>query len=422
MDDETVTSTLSIGERLAALQQAASKLPSSSSLESSTEKLQALKRELHPELELEETLDLSSNDPDEAQDLLDLNDSSNDEFSWILKFQNIPVLSPQEQIECAKDIEAGIFAQAVLNGDFSYSHVCKESELREIASLGVAQKERMIRGNVKLVLHWARIMSERDRSMVEENFGDGVFGLFRAVETWDHQRGYQFSTYASFWVRQTISRGKALRRYMFHVPIHIQEIWRQEPQENWTQLAAYARAAIDTAVSWEDLIEDVDALDPQEFSEDNIELFITSVEIIESFEYLMILLNLCVNDPKKTRKILSERFGVGIDQPSTLDEIGKGMGVTRERIRQLETAGIEGIRLLLLQNNSRVRSAVLAWIRSNRRNRYEQALTIADSRAVNVRAIKAVLRIPIAEAKEVMQSITDGMSYCQGDWSALLND
>jgi hypothetical protein len=254
------------------------------------------------------------------------------QFNWYVFQQNLPKLDHDRQIELAASIEAGVLARGVLDGEFLRRETWTNAELEQLAEQGENSRQEMILGNLPLVMHWARRSSSASkRYPIEDRFQDGIFGLLRAIEKWDYFRGYTFSTYATWHIRQQISRHTDENAYLIRIPIHVQDKWKAAkkagvaPSDQWED----ARRLVMGILSWEFLME----IEYEELLADESDPLLRMIDELAEAEVISQLL---ARLPLEWRDILSARSGLGGCEPRTLDSIGIEMGVTRERVRQIE--------------------------------------------------------------------------------------
>ncbi len=275
----------------------------------------------------------------------------------------VPLLNAGQEVELAKRIEAGLFAdQKLAEGS---RNLCAEAriDLEQVAEDGRRAKNHLVEANLRLVVSLARRYTGRGMLFLDL-IQEGNLGLIRGVEKFDYTKGYKFSTYATWWVRQAITRAMAEQSRTIRLPVHMVEaigrlarVQRQmlqdlgrEPTpdelaaeldmtpEKVIEMRKYGREPIslhtplgeDGDSEFGDLIEDSEAIEPGE-----------AVGFTLLQEQLHSVLGTL---SEREAGVVSMRFGLTDGQPKTLDEIGKVYGVTRERIRQIESNTMSKLR------------------------------------------------------------------------------
>ena len=275
----------------------------------------------------------------------------------------VPLLNAGQEVELAKRIEAGLFAgQKLADGSEDLSAEAR-TDLELVAEDGRTAKDHLVEANLRLVVSLARRYTGRGMLFLDL-IQEGNLGLIRGVEKFDYARGYKFSTYATWWIRQAITRAMADQARTIRIPVHMVEVINKlarvqrqmlqdlgrEPTpvelaveldmtpEKVIEVQKYGREPIslhtplgeDGDSEFGDLIEDSEAIQPGE---------------AVSFTLLQEQLH-SVLDTLSEREagVVSMRFGLTDGQPKTLDEIGKVYGVTRERIRQIESKTMSKLR------------------------------------------------------------------------------
>jgi RNA polymerase primary sigma factor len=282
---------------------------------------------------------------------------------YLKQIGKVPLLNAEQEVELAKRIEAGLFAEEKLAETQALPGSDECLDLEWIASDGRRAKNHLLEANLRLVVSLAKRYTGRGMLFLDL-IQEGNLGLIRAVEKFDYTKGYKFSTYATWWIRQAITRAMADQARTIRIPVHMVEVINKlarvqrqmlqdlgrEPTpeelaaeldmtpEKVIEVQKYGREPIslhtplgeDGDSEFGDLIEDSEAIQPGE---------------AVSFTLLQEQLH-SVLDTLSEREagVVSMRFGLTDGQPKTLDEIGKVYGVTRERIRQIESKTMSKLR------------------------------------------------------------------------------
>ena len=281
---------------------------------------------------------------------------------YLKQIGKVALLNAEQEVELAKRIEAGLFAEEKLNAGLRIEPKMRR-ELEWIANDGRNAKNHLLEANLRLVVSLAKRYTGRGMLFLDL-IQEGNLGLIRAVEKFDYTKGYKFSTYATWWIRQAITRAMADQARTIRIPVHMVEVINKlarvqrqmlqdlgrEPTpeelakeldmtpEKVVEVQKYGREPIslhtplgeDGDSEFGDLIEDSEAVVPAD---------------AVSFTLLQEQLH-AVLDTLSEREagVVSMRFGLTDGQPKTLDEIGKVYGVTRERIRQIESKTMSKLR------------------------------------------------------------------------------
>ena len=282
---------------------------------------------------------------------------------YLKQIGKVPLLNAEQEVELAKRIEAGLFAEEKLADGARSLPPDVRDDLDWIAEDGRRAKNHLLEANLRLVVSLAKRYTGRGMLFLDL-IQEGNLGLIRAVEKFDYTKGYKFSTYATWWIRQAITRAMADQARTIRIPVHMVEVINKlarvqrqmlqdlgrEPTpeelaaeldmtpEKVIEVQKYGREPIslhtplgeDGDSEFGDLIEDSEAIQPGE---------------AVSFTLLQEQLH-SVLDTLSEREagVVSMRFGLTDGQPKTLDEIGKVYGVTRERIRQIESKTMSKLR------------------------------------------------------------------------------
>src|SRR5215469_2401167 len=282
---------------------------------------------------------------------------------YLKQIGKVPLLNAEQEVELAKRIEAGLFAEEKLGQGSGGLAPDQRIDMEWIAEDGRRAKNHLLEANLRLVVSLAKRYTGRGMLFLDL-IQEGNLGLIRAVEKFDYTKGYKFSTYATWWIRQAITRAMADQARTIRIPVHMVEVINKlarvqrqmlqdlgrEPTpeelaaeldmtpEKVIEVQKYGREPIslhtplgeDGDSEFGDLIEDSEAIQPGE---------------AVSFTLLQEQLH-SVLDTLSEREagVVSMRFGLTDGQPKTLDEIGKVYGVTRERIRQIESKAMSKLR------------------------------------------------------------------------------
>jgi RNA polymerase primary sigma factor len=282
---------------------------------------------------------------------------------YLKQIGKVPLLNAEQEVELAKRIEAGLFAEEKLAEGGHVLNTDQRIDMEWIAEDGTRAKNHLLEANLRLVVSLAKRYTGRGMLFLDL-IQEGNLGLIRAVEKFDYTKGYKFSTYATWWIRQAITRAMADQARTIRIPVHMVEVINKlarvqrqmlqdlgrEPTpdelaveldmtpEKVIEVQKYGREPIslhtplgeDGDSEFGDLIEDSEAIQPGE---------------AVSFTLLQEQLH-SVLDTLSEREagVVSMRFGLTDGQPKTLDEIGKVYGVTRERIRQIESKTMSKLR------------------------------------------------------------------------------
>jgi RNA polymerase primary sigma factor len=281
---------------------------------------------------------------------------------YLREIGRIPLLTAADEVELARRVEAGLFAEEKLRlaPDLDSQLAL---DLDKIVVMGRMAKRRLIEANLRLVVSVAKRYVGRGLTMLDL-VQEGNLGLIRAVEKFDYARGYKFSTYATWWIRQAMSRALADQARTIRVPVHVVELinrvvrvqrrmlqergYEPSPEEVAAHLdltgervsevlrlaqepvSLHAPVGEEDDVALGDLIEDGDATSPVE-----------SAAFLLLRQHLEAVLSTL---GERERKVVQLRYGLADGRPRTLEEIGRIFGVTRERIRQIESKTLNKLR------------------------------------------------------------------------------
>jgi RNA polymerase primary sigma factor len=280
---------------------------------------------------------------------------------YLSEIGRVPLLSAEEEVDLAKRIEAGLASARLLQRNPPPSAALQAS-LRRLERGGQVARRRLVEANLRLVVSIAKRYVGRGLSLLDL-IQEGNVGLIRGVEKFDYTKGYKFSTYATWWIRQAITRAIADQARTIRIPVHMvetinrlvrvqrqlqQELGREAtPEEIGAQMELTADkveliikvsqepVSLETPVgedesSLGDFIEDTAAVVPMDAAS-----FILLQEQIAGVLHTL---------TARERKVIRLRFGMADGQPRTLEEVGAEFGVSRERIRQIETKTLSKLR------------------------------------------------------------------------------
>ncbi|ANZ18120.1 RNA polymerase sigma factor RpoD/SigA [Streptomyces noursei] len=268
-----------------------------------------------------------------------------------------PLLDAAKEVELSQTIEAGVYAQQILDGELTDGNAAgaDRAELEALAAEGDRAKDVFIRSNLRLVVAVARRYPRSGLPLLDL-IQEGNAGLVRAVEKFDYAKGFKFSTYATWWIRQAITRSIADQSRTIRLPVHlVEELGRirrvqrefnrengrdPEPEEVAGELGSTASRVTDV-LDWArdpvslnmsvdddgdtqfgDLLEDTSAASPEQ----SVLTLLRSEELEDLIDRL----------DQRTASIIKARYGIDDGRERTLTEVGKQHGLTRERIRQIE--------------------------------------------------------------------------------------
>ena len=283
---------------------------------------------------------------------------------YLKQIGKVALLNAEQEVELALRIEAGLFSEEKLSGMTASQRTTKLArELHEIAKDGQRAKNHLLGANLRLVVSLAKRYTGRGMQFLDL-IQDGNLGLIRAVEKFDYTKGFKFSTYATWWIRQAITRAMADQARTIRIPVHMVEVINKlarvqrqmlqdlgrEPTpeelareldmtpEKVVEVQKYGREPIslhtplgeDGDSEFGDLIEDTEAVVPADA--------VGFTMLQRQLEMLLDSLS------EREAGVIRMRFGLGDGMPKTLDQIGDTFGVTRERIRQIESKTMAKLR------------------------------------------------------------------------------
>jgi RNA polymerase primary sigma factor len=280
---------------------------------------------------------------------------------YLREIGRVPLLTAEDEVELAKTIEAGLFAEEKLTGGFPLLGAV-HGDLELLVGEGVRAKQRLIEANLRLVVSIAKRYIGRGLVFLDL-IQEGNLGLIRAVEKFDYTRGYKFSTYATWWIRQAITRAIADQARTIRVPVHMVEtinklarVQRQLHQElgreaTTDEIAAELGLEPERVAEIQRIAQEpVSLQSPIGEEESDLGDFIEDADAvvpIEAAAFIMLqdqLERVLCELAEREQRIIQLRFGLTDGHPRTLEEVGREFGVTRERIRQIESKTLAKLR------------------------------------------------------------------------------
>jgi RNA polymerase primary sigma factor len=286
--------------------------------------------------------------------------------AYLKQIGKVPLLNAEQEVELAKRIEAGLYAaerlRACDDGEEKLDRTF-ERDLRWIGRDGERAKNHLLEANLRLVVSLAKRYTGRGMAFLDL-IQEGNLGLIRAVEKFDYTKGYKFSTYATWWIRQAITRAMADQARTIRIPVHMVEVINKLGRIQRELLQDLGREPTPEELAKEMDITPEKVLEIQQYAREPISLdqtigdegdsqlgdFIEDSEAVVAVD--AVSFSLLQDQLQQVLQTLSEReagvvrlrFGLTDGQPRTLDEIGQVYGVTRERIRQIESKTMSKLR------------------------------------------------------------------------------
>ncbi|HEX2771710.1 MAG TPA: RNA polymerase sigma factor, partial [Micromonosporaceae bacterium] len=286
--------------------------------------------------------------------------------AYLKQIGKVPLLNAEQEVELAKRIEAGLYAAERLRAaDEGETNLPREMfrDLSWISRDGERAKNHLLEANLRLVVSLAKRYTGRGMAFLDL-IQEGNLGLIRAVEKFDYTKGYKFSTYATWWIRQAITRAMADQARTIRIPVHMVEVINKLGRIQRELLQDLGREPTPEELAKEMDITPEKVLEIQQYAREPISLdqtigdegdsqlgdFIEDSEAVVAVD--AVSFSLLQDQLQQVLQTLSEReagvvrlrFGLTDGQPRTLDEIGQVYGVTRERIRQIESKTMSKLR------------------------------------------------------------------------------
>ena len=299
----------------------------------------------------------------DAFDLPTASSSGDSLKAWFDSAGTVPLLYAQQEVSLARAIEAGVQAAAALCGPNRTDDPDLRRRLAKMVERGAKARVVMTTANLRLVASIAKRYRGHGLDFVDL-LQEGVLGLIRAVEKFEWRLGYKFSTYATWWIRQSVQRGIANQARLIRIPVHVVDrIAKVKREARKLEIRLQREPTLDelaTATGLDsaeiaflkDIERDVVSLDRPvkgdpdaatilDFVPDRHDEFDEALELAENAGVVAELLAMLT---EREREVLIRRFGLDDDSPDTLEEIGQSMHITRERIRQIETQALKRLR------------------------------------------------------------------------------
>ena len=281
---------------------------------------------------------------------------------YLKQIGKVALLNAEQEVDLAKRIEAGLFAEEKLASGEKIAPKMR-TELQWIANDGRHAKNHLLEANLRLVVSLAKRYTGRGMLFLDL-IQEGNLGLIRAVEKFDYTKGYKFSTYATWWIRQAITRAMADQARTIRIPVHMVEVINKLARVQRQMLQDLGREPTPEELAAELDMTPEKVVEVQKYGREPISLHTPLGEdgdsefgdLIEDSEAVVpadaVGFTLLQEELSKVMDTLSEReagvvgmrFGLTDGQPKTLDEIGRVFGVTRERIRQIESKTMSKLR------------------------------------------------------------------------------
>lgn len=282
--------------------------------------------------------------------------------SYLNLIGQVRLLRADEEVDLSKRVEAGLEAEAMLASADDLTPERRET-LQSIATQGRAAKQRLVEANLRLVVSIAKRYQHRGMHLLDL-VQEGNLGLIRAVEKFDHRRGYRFSTYAMWWIKQAINRALADQARTIRVPAHVRDTMNRLFSTQRTLAQELGREPTDVELADElgievERVREIQTLSLEPVSleaplrqeedaslgdfipDEDAVLPVDAVSDTMLKEQLETVLHELTD---REQEVIRLRFGMDGERPSTLEEVGQAFGVTRERVRQIELKTLAKLR------------------------------------------------------------------------------
>ncbi|WP_181784264.1 RNA polymerase sigma factor [Pseudonocardia pini] len=286
--------------------------------------------------------------------------------AYLKQIGKVALLNAEEEVELAKRIEAGLYAAERMRRAIEASEKLSPQlrrDLRWIVRDGERAKNHLLEANLRLVVSLAKRYTGRGMAFLDL-IQEGNLGLIRAVEKFDYTKGYKFSTYATWWIRQAITRAMADQARTIRIPVHMVEVINKLGRIQRELLQDLGREPTPEELAKEMDITPEKVLEIQQYAREPISLdqtigdegdsqlgdFIEDSEAVVAVDAVSFTLlqdqlqSVLATLSEREAGVVRLRFGLTDGQPRTLDEIGQVYGVTRERIRQIESKTMSKLR------------------------------------------------------------------------------
>jgi RNA polymerase primary sigma factor len=282
--------------------------------------------------------------------------------TYLKEIGRVPLLTAEQEIELAKRIEAGLFAKERLETEPGIDRELR-ADLEWIADDGERARRRMLEANLRLVVSIAKRYTGRGMLFLDL-IQEGNLGLIRTIEKFDYRLGYKFSTYATWWIKQAITRAMADQARTIRIPVHMVELINKVARAQRRLQSDLGRDPTPDEIAADTELDPARVAEVQSYGREPISLhtplgeegdsefgdLIEDTEAVSpadavSFTLLQQQLRSLLDDlSEREAGVISMRYGLTSGKPMTLDEIGRIYGVTRERIRQIEAKTMSKLR------------------------------------------------------------------------------